>query len=396
MYTGRIVHTRILSAFFGLALLPAALASGGGAGESSSGLALVGATVIDGTGAPPIPNGVVLVSGNRVERVGRTGAFLIPSSYRRYFLAGTTVLPGFINAHVHQAYNLVHLRGWLRSGITSVRDLGPVAAGDFLSLRDSLDRDPQCARLIAATPLITAPGGYGSLFVDSPGEAEAAVRGLIDEGVDVIKIALEDDLQGRTWPMLSATIAKRIVATVHSRGVRVSAHISHTRNLSIALEAGVDDLAHMVVEPLDDRQIRAIVKKGIAWTPTLELWKGVSEMHGLDWGRIAIDNLARFYRAGGIIALGTDYAGYSCNFDDGFPITEVGLMASAGMTSMDIILAGTRNAAIVSGRGKDLGTLAPGKIADLLVVEGDPLADLRALADTAMVVHNGRVVPIGM
>ena len=103
--------------------------------------------------------------------------------------------------------------------------------------------------------------------------------------------------------------------------------------------------------------INEMVKNDIYWVPALELWNGVSKMHSLDWIDIAVKNLGNFYKAGGKIALGTDYAGYTCSFDKGFPITEVSLMKSAGMSNMDIIVAATKNAAYTCGILNETGTL---------------------------------------
>jgi imidazolonepropionase-like amidohydrolase len=105
------------------------------------------------------------------------------------------------------------------------------------------------------------------------------------------------------------------------------------------------------------------------------------------------DNLRRFVAAGGGVALGTDYQGApNVHFDQGMPITEIVLMAQAGMTPMQIIVAATRDAAHACGPERELGTLEPGKLADVLVVEGDPLTDLRALTQTRMVVRDGVII----
>jgi len=105
-----------------------------------------------------------------------------------------------------------------------------------------------------------------------------------------------------------------------------------------------------------------------------------------------IDNLRRYAAAGGQVALGTDYAGYTTPFQLGMPIKEMEWMLEAGMLPMQVIVAGTENAALVCNMGKDLGTLAVGKIADVLVVGGDPLQDIHALSDVRWVIHNGIVI----
>jgi imidazolonepropionase-like amidohydrolase len=294
---------------------------------------------------------------------------------------------------VHGAYDSATLKAWLSAGVTSVRDLGPQGnSATFLSDRDRLNRDPLNARIISATPLITRPNGYGGAYVDGAASARALVRSFASRGVDLIKVAIEDDLQGRVWPMLSSAEVTAIVEAAHARGLKVSAHISHVRNVPIALAAGVDDLAHMVVEPLASSTAREIVAKGIAWVPTLELWKGVSVKHSLDWIRIAVANTATFFKAGGTIALGTDFNGYTIPFDTGFPITEARLLIEAGLSPLDVITAATRNAAMVCGRIKDLGTVERGKIADLVVIRDNPAADIGALEHPLLVIKEGIAV----
>jgi imidazolonepropionase-like amidohydrolase len=356
-------------------------------------VALVDCVLIDGTGAAPVPDAVVLLSAGRIEAAGPRERIAVPKGYASMSLNGGRLLPGFINAHVHGAYSAPQLRRWLAAGVTSVRDCGPLVRDpDFVTLRDALNGTGMGARLISATPLMARPGGYGYSCLRDPASAREAARSFISMGVDLVKIAIEDDLQGRRWDMLRPAEIEAIVKEAHASGKRVSAHISHVRNLPLAIDGEVDDLAHMVVEPLSEADARLIAGKGIAWVPTLELWKGVSEKHGLTWDRTAIRNTGTFFRVGGRIALGTDFSGYSIPFDDGFPVTEARLLVEAGLSPMDVIVAGTRNAAEVSGRLADLGTVEKGKIADLLVVAGDPLHDISVLAAAVQVFKDGRPV----
>lgn len=354
--------------------------------------AFINGVLIDGTGSAPVSNAEVIVLGNKIVKAGKYNEADVPAAAKIYDLKGATILPGFINAHVHRSYGEENLQNWLNGGVTTVRDEGPMGTGDFLKDRDKFNKNPKNSTIVSATPIITVPGGYGGVNINSPEGARELVSNYIDKKVDIIKTSLEDDLQGRTWNMPTWDEFKSIVDTAHSGNKKVSVHISHVRNLQWAIDAGVDDVAHMVVEPLDSTTISKLVEKNIYWVPTLELWKGVSSMHSLDWDRIAIDNLSKFYQAGGKIALGTDFAGYTCSFDKGFPITEVTLMKEADMTNMDIIVAATKNAAYVCDREKETGTIEAGKKADLLIINGDPLTDINALANTKAVMHNGIIV----
>lgn len=357
-------------------------------------VALVNGTLIDGRGGAAIPDAVVVIEGERVRAVGSRRAVAIPAGARTLDLRGATVLPGFINAHVHSRLREESLRAWASAGVTTVRDLGGERS---FSTRDALARDRRNARLLVAGPLITVPGGYpavpfGSrdvLPVSSPADARNKAAELLEEGADILKLALESGaVFGLSIPTLSAAEADAVVAVAHERGARVSAHVTVSADLRRALDARVDDVAHMVVDALPDDLIARMVHQQVTWVPTLELWHCVG--HGLE--QAATENLRRFVRAGGSVALGTDYDGYTCRFDPGLPLRELAWMAASGMTPKEIILAGTRNAARVCGRERDLGTLEPGKVADVLVVEGDPLADIGALANVRLVLRSGTVV----
>jgi imidazolonepropionase-like amidohydrolase len=227
------------------------------------------------------------------------------------------------------------------------------------------------------------------LIVASPQDAAVKVNQLLDSGADVIKIALESGGSfQRSIPVLSAQEARAIVQAAHQRGGWVSAHVLRAQDLTRALDAGVDDIAHMVEDPLPDPLIERMVKNDVYWVPTLELWKRV----GQQTDKRSVANLRRFVQGGGKVALGTDYAGYDAVFDLGLPVTEIELMQEAGMSPMQIIVAATRNAAHVCNLERELGTLEPGKIADVLVTNGDPLHDLRALTQVRLVIHNGIVI----
>ncbi len=360
-------------------------------GTAEPALALVNGTLIDGTGAAPVAGAVVLIRGERIVAAAPAGAVGVPAGAQVIDVAGATILPGFINAHVHGAYNAGNLAAWAQAGVTTVRDEScrgstPAAVAAQCALRDGELARPELARLVAATPMLTAPGGYGAYPVTSPEDARRAVNELLDAGADLVKTTVEDDLQGRRWKTLSAESLKAIVEAAHARGRPVSIHVSRASHVELALEAGVDDLAHMVVTTLDDDLIDRVVAAGVYWVPTLELWQGVG------WGAVPTANLRRFVTRGGQVALGTDYGGYTIPFDLGMPVREIAFMQEAGMTPMQIIVAATRNAAHVCGRDADLGTVEAGKLADLLVVDGDPLADLGALTQVRMVIKGGAVI----
>ena len=358
-------------------------------------VALVNGTLIDGTGAAPLREAAVVIREERIVAVGAREQVDVPAGAQVIDVQGATILPGFINAHVHQGYSEHNLKAWAQTGVTTVRDLGTSPSADVFARRDALLKDNANARLVTAGPMVTVPDGYPmvpwgapGLTVTSPEDAAQKVSQLMDDGADVIKIAMESGGSfGKQIPMLSPQEARSIVETVHQRGGRVSAHILRTSDLERALDAGVDDIAHMVEDPLTDSLIQRMVEEDVYWVPTLELWKRVGQTD-----KRTVTNLARFVQAGGKVALGTDYAGYSAVFDLGLPVTEIDLMEAAGMTPMQIIVAATRNAARVCNLDRELGTIEVGKIADVWAVNGDPLQDLRALAQVRLVIHNGEVI----
>ncbi len=362
--------------------------------QESTLLTLINGTLIDGTGTDSVPDAVAVIQNERITVIGTQVNTAIPVNAKVIDVAGSTILPGLINAHVHRGYEEQNLKAWAQAGVTAVRDLATNPQMPAFSIRDRLNKSNQNARLVAVGPMVTTIGGYygGGLEVTSSEDARQKVNELADAGADLIKIAIEDNLQGRKWPMLSMEEITTIVNTAHERGLPVSAHITRSKHLEIAIEAKVDDVAHMVIDDLPDDLITRMIEQDMYWEPTLELWKGVSQIHNLNWDARAVANLHRFVQAGGKVALGTDYAGYICEFDLGMPITEMELMQEAGMTPMQIIVAGTKNAAHVCNLDHELGTIEPGKIADVIVVEGNPLHDIHALTNLRIVIHKGDVI----
>ncbi len=359
-------------------------------------LVLINGTLIDGTGVDPIRDAVIVIQGERIIEVGPRGSITIPASAQIVDVEGATMLPGFFNAHVHGAYNADKLAAWAAAGVTTVRDLGAHQWPPSQALLDRVEKDNRSARLISGGIFITPPGGYPiAVFggigktISTTAEAARAVTEMLDQGADLIKISLESgQVFGQQIPMLTTGQVKAIAAAAHQRGTRVSAHVTASRDLKRAIDEGVDDVAHMVVDVVSDDLIQAMIDRGMYWEPTLELWKNVG--HGQDAN--VIDNLKRYVAAGGKVALGTDFEGYYTPFQLGMPTKEIAWMREAGMTPLHIIVAATRNAAHVSNVEHDLGTLEAGKIADVLIVKGDPLQDLQTLSNVQYVIHNGEVI----
>jgi imidazolonepropionase-like amidohydrolase len=357
-------------------------------------LALVNGTLIDGTGAEPIPDAVLVIQGERIVAAGSREEIEIPREALIIDLEGTTLLPGFINAHVHFGFREENLQAWAYGGVTTVRDEGIISSeplDDLMAFRDTAVQDPMNARLVSAGYIISVPNGYGDLFVDSPEAARQKVFGELDAGVDMIKLSMEDGYAGQSGlPKLTEDELAAIVSAAHERGRLVSGHITQAEYLEILVEAGVDDIAHIAYDVVPDEVWQEMVAKDIYVTPTFTVFRNYHAP--MD---VCVLNLRNFVEQGGQVALGNDYGGGPGKFELGIPMYEIEQMSAAGMTPMQIILASTKNAAHVLGIEDEVGTLEAGKLADVLIVTGNPLENLQDLTEIRMVVHNGVIIRDG-
>jgi imidazolonepropionase-like amidohydrolase len=249
----------------------------------------------------------------------------------------------------------------------------------------------------------------------TPQEAEAAVLDLLDRGADVIKIALEPGDPKNPWPVLTAEQVRVIVNVAHAHNIPVRAHVRRVEILDVALDAGVDVIEHVPLPfcletectrmleddalqltkfPKLEAQLARMVKQGVVLVPTLEI--NAHLIHILPnlqpeerqcVNNFILEIVNRFNEMGGIVALGNDYG--VPGVQRGMPTQEMQLLLQAGLTPMEVIEAGTRYAAQVSGHGDELGTLEPGKLADVIIVDGNPLVDLEAMGEVLMVIKDG-------
>jgi imidazolonepropionase-like amidohydrolase len=226
------------------------------------------------------------------------------------------------------------------------------------------------------------------MFVASTDEARQAVLTEADEGVEAVKVALEDGYAGtHGLPKLTPEELKAIVTTAHEHGLPVSGHITQGAYLQPMLEAGVDDIAHLPYDTIPLESLQQMVKQDVYLTPTFSVFRN----YGAPVGMVQ-NNLRQFVGLGGKVALGNDYGGGPGNFELGIPMYEIQMMSQAGMTPMQVIVASTLNAAHVLRMDGKIGTLETGKFADILIVGGNPLDDLQALTKVKMVIHNGVVI----
>jgi imidazolonepropionase-like amidohydrolase len=371
-------------------------------------LVLLGATLLDATGAPPLPNAAVAVQGARIVYAGPAEGLTYSADTPVRELRGATIMPGFINAHVHvSGRSDDELRRWTRAGVTTIRDLGG-PLDELVPRRDQMRAagDPSLPRMLVAGPIVSVEGGYpfavaeqalrvAGVTVQDAEQARAMIESLADGGADVIKLAVS----GRTdvrWQELTDEQVAAITGTAHARGLRVSAHVDRSVALRRAVLNGIDNAAHSPRDQIPDDVIALMVERNVSLTPTISVYEALAQQRGTVtvWRKrmqpVMYDNLRRFVAAGGTLALGDDFGGVP-GMRAGMPMAELLHWQAAGLSPQQIIEASTRGSALATGLDEELGTVEAGKLADLLVVQGDPLADLNVLAQPLLVLKGGQV-----
>ena len=380
------------------------------AGDS---LLIVNGTLIDGTGADPVRDSYVFVRGGRIEARGSGPPLpaVIAEASQVIDAEGGTIMPGLIDAHVHISGWLLgnepgsgtvpaseRLLPWLQAGFTTLRDMGttPALFPSVKATAGQLEDDSLAPRIVWAGPIIAAVGGYPvpvpayapvAREVSSRDEARDLVNQLIDDGATVIKLGLEQGYyEDLGWPLLDSAVISVISGTAHSRGARLTAHVTSIDELRLALDGGVDDLAHAPLEPLPDDLIAAMVRDGVGMATTATVWGRP------DAQAAAAANLKRFAEVGGVVAIATDFG--CCDQTPGIEpyLVEMRFLSSVGgMSPMQLLVAATRGGAVLAGRS-DIGTIEAGTVADIIIVDGDPLVDFDALRNIRAVIKSGRVV----
>jgi imidazolonepropionase-like amidohydrolase len=398
------------------------------------------ARLFDGTGSAPVRNGVVVVQGDRIVAAGAADRVTVPAGARVIDLGDATLMPGFIDAHVHiagralsdpradlssvrdlPAYLAIrgvdNARRTLMAGFTTIRTAG---SGDFadVALKQAIDEGVVSGpRIQPAAHSFGITGGhcddngwhpdinqkdYRTGTADGPDEIRKAVRYQVKYGAEVIKVCAtggvlsEGDAVGVTQYGMDEMKAVVDEAKHHER--KVMAHAHGAEGIRIAAEAGVASIEHGSF--LDEAGARMMLQKGTYLVPTLVAGETVESYvkRGRLTGLRAEKALAAAeamrkgtrlaVRLGVPIALGTD-AGVG---DHGTNAREFRLMVEwAGMTPTQALVAGTRNAARLLGWEERVGTLAAGKLADVVAVPGDPTQDVTATERVLFVMKGGMV-----
>jgi imidazolonepropionase-like amidohydrolase len=397
--------------------------------------AIVGGTLIDGLGGDPIANAGVVIEDGKVSAAGALHKVAIPRDAVRLDADGRTILPGFIDCHVHGTYrardmrqhllnsptynvfrSIEILRETLACGITTARDLGGADAGFKAAIDEGLIDGP---RLLIAIAMISQTGGHGDYWVpagmrvakrswlphavaDGEDEMRRLVRELLMRGADVIKICATGGITSVTdsWdePQYTIEEIRTAVAEAAAKRKRVAVHAEGIDGIRNAVAAGIHSLEHGWF--IDEETVDRMIGQGVWWVPTLALvplsverrskdssWAGQqlgkedakdAEIYHLMLKQIPLWKDA--VRRGVKVALGTDQ---SHRLLVGKNMVELEYMVDwLGMTPMEVITASTSRAAECLER-PDLGALIPGRVGDVLVADGNPLDDLRILQDRA-------------
>lgn len=417
-------------------------------------LALVGGMLLDGYAVPPLHHAAIVIEGNRIVAVGPATEVRIPADATIIDTSGRTMMPGLIEAHAHldilghgnydrwypwrtqNGYNErameISAKQLLDAGVTSAIDLGALLH-ESLSVRDRINKgEIPGPRMSMSGPWITRAIGNVTpeeaamqRLIDTPDDAARVTEELAKAGVDVIK----------AYVQLTPAHYRAIVETAHRFKLKVHAHVYAERDVRNALEAGVDVLTHVgsagTAPPYSSELIRDIVNAGrpvvttaahrswlfpdtVAFPERLQdpqlkadfapipgLWAEVQHslehFQGLPY--FARTDREMFYRergvkqfieSGAVMGMGTD-SGTPMNFHRESLWREIKVHVDMGMSPHRAIMAATRvNAHSVLGK-PDLGTIEPGKLADVIVVNGNPLYDVVALSHVEVVVKDGRI-----
>ena len=389
--------------------------------------------MIDARGGPPVEPVVVVVEGERITAAGSPAQIKVPEGAKRIALGARTLLPGLIDAHVH-------LKGWrssnpndilitphplaalraaadcrklLHAGFTTVRDCGGCLGPNL--------RDAIAAREIPGPRILTAYRGLSQTGrvekvtwaaditplrqeVDGVDECRRVVREHIGLGADLIKVSITGRVYApQSDPGQTAYTLDEIRAVVdeaHRMSRLVAAHAQATQGIKNGVLAGVDSIEHGIY--LDEEACELMRERNTALVPTLAYFYRIATLgEGLGSPAYAVrkakevveahmKSFALAMRMGLRIGMGTDFEG-SPLFPHGENGMELELMVQGGMPAGDVIVAATATNAAILGIEKKLGTIATGKIADLIAVPGNPLKEISSLRRVEFVMQGGRV-----
>jgi imidazolonepropionase-like amidohydrolase len=404
-------------------------------------LAIRAGQLIDGNGGAPLRNAVVLIKDSRIMQVGPEPEVQVPPDADVYDASNMTLMPGMVDAHVHihapggvtrgrgmpldqvaQSQGILALRAWsyaqsdLAMGFTTLRTVASPSYVD-VALRDAINEGLVFGpRLLVCGQGITVTGGHmdrtgwpqevtveGRTGVgDGPWGMRKAARMQLKYGVDLLKFNAAISVHSLDYtcrlPYKQEMTFEEMAAIceeAHWAGKRAAAHAYGGPGVSDALRAGVDSIEHGPW--LRDEHVECMVKQGTYYVPTLTVFARGWELGpegtgstsaGRNWLAQAREarweSLARAHAAGVKIAVGTDAGFWVSHGENARELQE---LVEGGFSATEAIVAATRTGAECLGMGAEIGTLEAGKFADMVIVDGDPLADVRILQDPAKIVQ---------
>ena len=393
--------------------------------DAAADLTLWDARLVDGRGGTPVEHAVVRIVAGRIRAIEAVEGRTAPPGVLD--VGGRTLLPGLIDAHTHVISDTERApgfgpppplhgeeprpdalrwfvlakaaRAFLAAGITTVRDVGS-PDDEAITLREAIrlgllegPRILSCGRIITAT----APGSriFGTMYeeADGPWQMRRAVRRQLRRGADYVKVmatgARSVERESPEAAQLTAEEIGAVVDEAHRMGVRVAAHAEGLEGARLAVEAGVDTIEHGLSLHREPRLVDTMAEQGIVLVPTLSTFQDLAERFRDDFAPPLVaqaerqrDEAAKTVmaaRAAGVtIAMGYDSGPPGANANELIRLVEAGLSAS------EAVVAATAGSAKALGL-TDRGTLATGQVADLLVVDGDPLAEPAVLADAGRI-----------
>ena len=379
-------------------------------------VALVGATLVDGTGHDAVPNATVIVADGRVVAAGPSASVGVPAGARRVDVTGKTIVPGLWDMHAH-LHQLEWAPVYVAAGVTTVRDMGNELAF-VTTLRKTIESGRARGPRLFLAGLIDGggPNAFGAESAVTPDEGRVIVRRYHDLGFEQMKL----------YSLLAPAVVAAICDEAHRLGMTVTGHIPNSLSLLAAVDSGMDQVAHLPVrgDPRSDSTkvvIEHLAARGVVIDPTASwgeigghstaesvqsfqpvlqhLPPALIQTRVAGWGSANVDTATAHARMGRTLstirALHEAGVPIVAGTDEGVPgfsvYREIELYAAAGMSPMEAIRAATAVSAKAMRADKDVGTIEPGKRADLLVLDANPLENISNIRTARLVMQGGQL-----